>query len=288
MQIFQPALDPRNLYGFADPTPAAARWEWCFVTFGELVAAIAAKTGEQPRQIEHLVRAWIRDGLLPGPKIVPVPGKRGTRGDYGDDIFIGYFVIKGLRPKGKPISFMTHDPIIDGEIFSAWAEYQDRCLEWARGEYGFDAKRLMEMDQIPKPPPALAMQWGERLRRRQEQLANRKPNIRRLRLNTETLARLLPIARGERPGNIEDLYLYYQVWDEEPSEELYSKFDNLRLNASELYLLVKAVRKIWEVACEEETGIKPETLDVHRGGVIAYLGEKEVWRLSKSKWRAKP
>lgn len=289
MRITQPALDPRNLFGFADPTPAAACWEVFFVTIDELAEEICSRTGEKPSQVKHLVRAWIRDGLLPKPKIVPVPGRRGTRGDYGDAVLMGYFIIKGLRPRGKPVSIMTPDPVIDGETFSAWAEYQTRYMEWLHKEKGFTVKQALALEsrgQLPIPPHDLERLWGERLRKRRELLAKRKPNIRRLRLNTETLARLLPIARGKRPQNLEDLYLYHQAWGEEPPKELKLSFDKLRLNASELYLMVKAIREIWKVACEEETGKRPSSLEILGGDVTAYHNAEEVWRLSESRWRA--
>ena len=74
------------------------------MTFNELVGEICNRTGEKPSQVKHLVRAWIRDGLLPKPKIVPVPGRRGTRGAYSRETLIAYLVIKTLRPRGKGIT----------------------------------------------------------------------------------------------------------------------------------------------------------------------------------------
>ena len=282
MLISEPALPGRNEYGFSDPTPAMARWRVIIVTFEELVAAIAEKTGEHPKQVEHLVRAWIRDGLLPKPKIVPIPGKRGTRGDYGEAAIIGYLAVKALRPKGKPLSLVFAEPDW-GNIADKWAWFFEYG-KWLEREFGFNIGQidaLQKANALPPPPPELAEKWDLL-----EKRPKRKPTVRRVRLNTETLARLIPIARGEKPEKLDDLYLYYYVWGIDVPEELMSEFDQLEFDAVKFELKKRAVETIWKAVCTVETGQEPDKLEMKRNEVVGYRDGKEIWRISNSKWRA--
>lgn len=273
MLILEPALPGRNEYGFSDPTPAMARWRVIIVTFEELVAAIAEKTGEHPKQVEHLVRAWIRDGLLPKPKIVPIPGKRGTRGDYGEAAIIGYLAVKALRPKGKPLSLVFVEP--DWEDSLARMNWFLEYGKWLEREFGLkigEIEALQKANALPPPPPELAEK-----RDLLEKRPKRKPTVRRVRLNTETLARLIPIARGERPDNI-----LFNVGEKTPRELAEEAGEDVW----KVYLEWEALHEIWKAVCKAETGMNPDRIDSRLGDVKAYLDGKEIWRLSQSKWAA--
>ena len=223
--------------------------------------AIAERTGEQPERVGYIVRTWIRDGLLPRPKIVPVPGSRGTRGDYSEAVLIGYLAVKLLRPRGKPLSISFE--VLDMEEVSESLQWAAKYMEWLHEEYGLSLSEMRALEnsgQLPPPPPALAEERALRAAQ-----PKRKPNIHRVKLNTKTLARLMPVARGE---------VSLEIW----------------LNADDLTVVqawedYKVLLKIWEAVAQAETGIKPSDITITTDNdVIAYQGEEEIWRLTKSKW----
>lgn len=296
MLVAEPRLERWNEYGFPDPTPATVRWGIVIVTLNELVTAIAETTGEQPRQVEHLVRAWIRDGLLPRPKIVPVPGKRGTRGDYGDACKVGYLVVKALRPKGKPVAVRVFYSSHDKELIRASVHFHAEYHKWVKAELkdnyggkGPSVEQMIELDEknlLPIAPATLMAQWREPYERRQAELAEKGPIFHRMRLNKKNLARLIPIARGDKPDEIEDLFLYYNIWDEDVSEELMSEFVQLELDMVQYDLDRRAIQTIWKAVCSVEVGCVPDVVEQREGDVVAYRDKREIWRLSRSRWKA--
>ncbi len=225
--------------------------------------AIAERTGEQPDRVGYMVRSWIRDGLLPRPKIVPIPGSRGTRGDYSEAVLIGYLAVKLLRPRGKPITISFEWPDLEFmEEVSEGLQWTAKYMEWLQKEHGLSLGDMLALEtsrHLPPPPPALIEE-----RALQAARPKRKPTIHLVRLNTQTLARLMPVARGE---------IDPEAW----------------LNADDLTMLqgwedYQVLLKIWEAVAQAETGIKPSNVALIDNDVIAYQGEEEIWRLTKSKW----
>lgn len=262
------ALPQRNLYGFADPTPARAFVrEWWFVTLDELCGVLADKTGHPPRAVEHLVRAWIRDGLLPRPKVVPIPGHRGTRGDYTDAHVIGFLAVKRLRPRGKPVDILVSWP--DWGAWQAYWRWFARYATWLREAHGLRTEEIAELERegrLPQPPA-----WLEEERRSLPQIRHQ---VYRLRLNTQVLARLMPWAR-RWPDN---------PWldgDLTPAEAA----EATGLADYGPLLVWEALREIWRAVAAVETGIEPERVYPGDGDAVAVRGDRTIWRLSESKWR---
>jgi len=225
--------------------------------------AIAERTGEQPDRVGYMVRSWIRDGLLPRPKIVPIPGSRGTRGDYSEAVLIGYLAVKLLHPRGKPLTIRFDWPTKEEmEEAAEGLRWTAKYMEWLRKEHGLSLSEIAALEdtgQLPPPPPALLEERALLAAR-----PKRKPHTHMVRLNTQTLARLMPVARGE---------IDPEAW--------LNADDTTMLQGWEDY---QVLMKIWEAVAEAETGIKPSHITRTGADVIAYHGGKPIWGLTKSKW----
>lgn len=269
MRFRELILPGRNEYGFADPTAQAARFWVVIVTFDELVNLISDRTGENPRSVGHLIRAWIRDGLLPKPDIVPVPGRRGTRGDYGQEFVIGFFAIRKLRPKGKPLSFVQAIP--DVSVIRKQWRWFGRYLDWVRETTGVDRLselRQMEQEGALPPPPVEIM-------RQMPMEAPATDRIIRLRLNTRELSRLIPVARGEAHPH------FLSMAPTDFAEALGAEDPAMGL------LYVRAIEAIWAAVAEVESGHPPDRLAPdEEGDIVAEKDGKVIWRLSTSQWKA--
>jgi len=237
--------------------------------------AIAERTGEQPDRVGYMVRSWIRDGLLPRPKIVPIPGSRGTRGDYSEAVLIGYLAVKLLRPKGKPLTIRVEWPTReDMEAMKEGLRLTAKYMEWLQKEHGLSLSEIVALQdsgQLPPPPPALLEERALLAAR-----PKRKPYVHLIRLNTKTLARLIPITRGE--VNPEIWLNAGSLTPADLAEAIGAR------SAVQAYAEYKAVSKIWEAVAEAETGIKPSDVIPIDNDVIAYQGKEEIWRLTESKW----
>lgn len=262
-------LPYKNAFDVPDPTPweasrNVAKEAQKHITLSELINRLVMETNEPESAVRFRIQNWVRDRLLPRPRIVAAHGNknRGTRGEYGDDHIIGYHVVKALRrPDGKPLSVMLPDP---DNLFRAVMAYHDLIHRWIRqnlGDQPYSVNETQRLLQRFGPPPMDT--WN---------LSSTQPW--RLRLTTEVLGRLMPIARGE---SWESLRHLMDPWRPVAS--------NAEVNRQEL-LDDEAIRMIWSKVCFVETGHEVSTYHIEwaQDDAVALLGGQPIWRFSTSSW----
>lgn len=265
-------LPYKNAFDVSDPTPHEASKNLAEeakkrMTLSDLINRLISETGDSDTVVRFRIQNWVRDGLLPHPRIVPAYGKdnRGTRGEYGEEHWIGYRVVESLRCHGKPITIMLPDP---DNLFQSVMIHHDFIHRWIRQNLGDEPYHAGETRQLLQrfgPPPMES--WN---------LSPVQPW--RLRLTTDVLGHLLPMARGESPDALRRLM---DPWREVSSDP--------NINRQEL-LYDEAIRTVWSKVCAIETGQQIPTyyIEWSDDDALAIVDDSPVWRLSTSQWTTKP
>ena len=265
-------LPYKNTFDVSDPTPHEASKNLAEeaqkrMTLSDLINRLISETGDSDTVVRFRIQNWVRDGLLPHPRIVPAYGKdnRGTRGEYGEAHWIGFHVVESLRRHGKPITIMLPDP---DNLFQSVMIHHDLIHRWIRQNLGDESYHVGETRQLLQrfgPPPMES--WN---------LSPAQPW--RLRLTTEVLGHLLPMARGESP---EALRRLMDPWRKVSSDP--------KINRQEL-LYDEAIRTVWSKVCAIETDqqIPTHHIEWMDDDALAIVDGSPVWRLSTSQWTTKP
>lgn len=261
-------LPYKNAFDVPDPTPYEASKNLAMeaqerMTLSELVNSLVTKTGDSDSVVRFRIQNWVRDGLLPHPRIVPAHGtdNRGTRGEYGDEHRIGYHVVEALRHQGKPVTVMLPDP---DNLFRAVMAHHDLIHRWIRQNLGEQPYKVSETRQLLQrfgPPPIES--WN---------LSGAQPW--RLRLTTGVLGRLMPMARGESPDALRRLMDPWRPVSSDPN-----------INRQDM-LYDEAIRTIWSKVCAIETNHQVPTyhIDWSDDDAVARIDGLPIWRLSTSRW----
>ncbi|MCY0900249.1 MAG: hypothetical protein OWU33_15235 [Firmicutes bacterium] len=265
----EPLLDRQNAFGKVDLTPwecvrALRQQEREAMTKDELIHTVQAQTGESSSTVRFRIQNWARDRLLPPTRFVAAHGvgNRGTRGDYGPEHVIGYLAIHALRPHGKPLTIVdTALSLAAGHDYMTWmthllrewtAEQGRPAMSWTEGMEWLRAHPIPE-ERLRQGPP--------------------RPDPIRIRLNTQTLQRLIPIARA-------------QVWSHEDLDVFLERTYPLNEKEHRAALAdVLGLFAIWAAVAQSETGHPVSWQDIEWKNQDAHA-ITNTWRLSKSAWHA--
>lgn len=265
----------------------------------ELELILSSKTGEPLKQVRANLLKWRQERLVRPPRIVPARGRggRGTRGDWGADHLIDYLLLRNLRPHGKPLT-------LAGPGWDQWVAGMKWALElqpaWEQRLKQIIAEYAIRTRNLPPPPAVWSEEQAQRFEQGVDEALAMVPDdlwralwvppaeglpAARLRLNTERLRELLPVARGESP---EDPRLRYGLSDGFLGVLRVANALGKRPDA--VYLEMQALDRIWTLVANVERGLwNPHlALTVREGDVVARQGDEVVWRLSESAWKAKP
>lgn len=263
-------LDVRDACGVVDRTPFKASLWWtqtrnrrvATVTLDELILTLCAITKERETQVRYRIQDWRRDGLLPAPRIVSANrnGKGGTRGDWGNEHVIGYRAIEALRPNNKPLTIVSLGlGYAHSRAYMRW--WATLVREWSAEQAGApmgtgDAMQWLIAHPIPE----------ERLRQ-----GPPPPTPVRVRLNTQRLQQLIPMARGA-------------TWTVEQLDRfLTSPCDGHESEEREALATMAGLFAVWAAVAQVETGQSVTWEDIDWQDCDARTKDGR-WHLRTSPW----
>ncbi len=261
-------LDARDACGVTDPTPFLASLRWNYgvgaMTLDELVLSLCSATRESESQVRYRIQNWRRDGLLPPPRIVSANrnGRGGTRGEWGPEHVIGYQVIEALRPHNKPLTIVS--------LGLGYAHSRAYMRWWATL-----VREWVTAQERPPMGAGDAMQWlithpipEERLRQ-----GPPAPTPIRVRLNTQRLQQLIPIARGT-------------AWTTEQLDRfLTTPCDGPESEEREALTTMAGLFAVWAAVAQVETGQSVTWEDIEWVERDAQT-TSGTWHLRQSPWFA--